>query len=66
MNGVFGSDAFSPREIAEKIESIGVAKARLPLLSMIILGNLAGGSGFVALFYYLIYGREKKLDVKEK
>jgi formate/nitrite transporter len=26
----------------------------------VILGNLAGGSGFVALFYYFIYGRDPK------
>ncbi len=42
MNTIFGSDAFSPREIAEKVENIGVAKARLPLMPMIMLGILAG------------------------
>lgn len=46
-NNLFGSDAFSPKEIAEKVENIGVAKARLPLLSMIMLGILAGA--FIAL-----------------
>jgi len=46
-NNLFGSDAFSPKEIAEKVENIGVAKARLPLLSMVMLGILAGA--FVAL-----------------
>jgi formate transporter len=44
---LFGFDAFSPREIAEKVENIGVGKARLPLLSMIMLGILAGA--FIAL-----------------
>ena len=43
MSIVYGSDAFSPRQIAEKIEDGGVAKARLPLLSMAMLGVLAGG-----------------------
>lgn len=42
MNTIFGSDAFSPREIAEKVENIGVVKARLPLMPMIMLGILAG------------------------
>lgn len=42
MNTIFGSDSFSPREIAEKVENIGVAKARLPLMPMIMLGILAG------------------------
>jgi formate transporter len=43
MSIVYGSDAFSPRQIAEKIEDGGVAKARLPLVSMAMLGVLAGG-----------------------
>ena len=43
MNEVFGFDAYAPKEIAEKIETIGVAKARLPVLSQITLGLLAGG-----------------------
>ena len=42
MPEIFGSDAYSPREIAERIESVGVAKARLALLPMAILGVLAG------------------------
>ncbi|HMW39159.1 MAG: formate/nitrite transporter family protein [Saprospiraceae bacterium] len=52
---IFGFDAFSPSEIAERIENIGVVKARLPLLSMIMLGILAGS--FIALgamFYTLV------------
>lgn len=31
---IFGFDAFSPSEIAERVEAVGVTKARLPLLSM--------------------------------
>ena len=42
MPEIFGSDAYSPREIAERIETVGVAKARLALLPMAILGVLAG------------------------
>ena len=34
MNEVFGFDAYAPKEIAEKIETIGVTKARLPVLSI--------------------------------
>jgi formate/nitrite transporter len=52
---IFGFDAFSPKEIAEKVESIGVAKARLPLLSMVMLGVLAGAFiGLGALYFVLI------------
>lgn len=41
-HGIFGFDAFAPREVAERIETMGVAKARLPLASMLLLGVLAG------------------------
>ncbi|HEX5276164.1 MAG TPA: formate/nitrite transporter family protein [Fluviicoccus sp.] len=42
MPDIYGSDAFSPKEIAARIESVGVTKARLPLLPMLMLGILAG------------------------
>jgi len=55
MAGIFGFDAYSPKEIAERVERIGVAKARLPLLSMMGLGVLAGGFiGLGALYSTLI------------
>ena len=43
MNDTVNLDAYSPREIAERIENVGVAKARLPLLSIVMLGMLAAG-----------------------
>ncbi|MBK8954168.1 MAG: formate/nitrite transporter family protein [Saprospiraceae bacterium] len=46
-NEIYGFDAFSPAEIAERIEKTGVTKARLPFLSLFMLGALAGG--FIAL-----------------
>lgn len=53
--GMFGFDAFSPNEIAEHVEAIGVGKARLPLLSMLMLGVLAGAFiGLGALYFVLI------------
>ncbi len=55
MSEMFGSDAFSPTEIAAKVESIGVAKARLPLLPMLMLGILAGAFiGLGALYYVIV------------
>ncbi|MCW8893753.1 MAG: formate/nitrite transporter family protein, partial [Deltaproteobacteria bacterium] len=42
MSEIYGFDAFSPKEIAERVENIGVTKARLPFLSMVMLGILAG------------------------
>jgi formate/nitrite transporter len=55
MAELFGSDAFSPKEVAERVENVGVAKARLPLLSMFMLGILASGFiGLDALYYVLV------------
>ena len=54
MSELFGSDAFSPTEIAAKVESIAVAKARLPLLSMLMLGILAGAFIGLGAMYYVI------------
>ena len=52
---LFGSDAYSPQEISEKVEAVGVAKARLPLLAMAMLGMAAGGFiGLGALYYTLV------------
>ena len=53
--GMFGFDCYSPREIAERVENVGVAKAGLPLLPLTALGVLAGGFiGLGALFYTLV------------
>ncbi|MCB1100353.1 MAG: formate/nitrite transporter family protein [Verrucomicrobiae bacterium] len=52
---IFGFDAFSPPQIAEKIENIGVVKAGLGLVSMAALGVLAGGFiGLGALYYTIV------------
>lgn len=55
MSEVYGSDAFSPQQIAERVRNIGIVKARLPLLSMAMLGLLAGAFiGLGALYYTLV------------
>lgn len=55
MAEIFGFDAYAPKEIAERVETVGVAKARLPLVSQIALGVLAGGFiGLGALYFTLI------------
>jgi formate/nitrite transporter len=52
---VFSFDAFSPAQVAERIETLGVAKARLPLLSMGLLAVLAGAYiGFGSLLFLLV------------
>lgn len=47
MPELFGLDAYSPKEVAARVSSVGVVKARLPLLPMTMLGMLAGA--FIAL-----------------
>jgi len=55
MGEIFGFDAYSPKEIADRVETIGVAKARLPFLSQVTLGILAGGFiGLGALYFTLV------------
>jgi len=50
-----GFDVYSPREIAERVEAVCVAKASTPLLSLVMLGMLAGGFiGLGSLFSVLV------------
>jgi formate/nitrite transporter len=44
---VFEIDAYSPRQVAQQVQAVGVVKARLPPLAMLMLGISAGG--FIAL-----------------
>jgi hypothetical protein len=45
----------APREIAERVEAVGVTKARLPLLTVVMLGVLAGGFiGLGALYFTVV------------
>lgn len=55
MAELYGDDVYSPAQVAEKVKSVGVTKANLPLLSMIMLGILAGGFiGLGAMFYTVV------------
>jgi formate transporter len=58
---IFGLDAYAPSEIAEKVEQSGVAKAKLPLLPMFMLGVVAGGSIGLAALYYTIVASDASL-----
>jgi formate/nitrite transporter len=52
---LFGFDVYSPPEIAERVRDVGVAKAELPVMTVAMLGLLAGA--FIAigsLFYTLV------------
>ncbi len=55
MSELYGSDAYAPREIAQRLESVGVAKARLPTLPLLMLGVLAGAFiGLGAMLFVLV------------
>ncbi len=55
MSEIFGFDAYSPKEIAKRVETVGVAKVHLSLLSTTMLGVLAGAFiGLGALYFVLI------------
>ena len=62
MSDIYGFDAFAPKEIAAKVESIGVAKARLPFLSMLMLGILAGAFIGLGALYFVIVKADNSLS----
>ena len=45
MAELFGHDAYLPREVAARVSDIGVAKARLPLLTLALLAGAFIGLG---------------------
>ena len=54
---VFGSDAYSPAEIQHKVETLGVKKARMPLLPEFVLSIVGGGSiGLGGMFFCIVLG----------
>lgn len=62
MPEVFGFDCYSPKEIAERVENVGVTKANLPLLSMTALGVLAGGFIGLGALYFTIVASDATLS----
>jgi formate/nitrite transporter len=52
---IFNFNAYSPAEIQDAIESVGVKKANLPFLRCFMLAVVAGGSiGLGALYYTIV------------
>ena len=55
MSDLYGADAYSPVEIARRIESVGEAKARLGVWPLALLGVLAGAFiGLGAMLFVLV------------
>ena len=52
---IFNFNAYSPAEIQEAIEQVGVKKANMPFLPSFMLAAVAGGSiGLGALYYTIV------------
>lgn len=55
MSDLYGSDAYSPVEIARRIEAVGETKARMAALPLALLGVLAGAFiGLGAMLFVLV------------
>src|SRR6187399_1852289 len=52
---IFNLQAYSPAEIKQAVEKVGVKKANLPFLASFMLAIVAGGGiGFGALYYSIV------------
>lgn len=60
---MFDFDAYSPQQVARRIEAVGVAKARLPLLAMFMLGVCAGGFIGLGALYSTLVAADRTLPV---
>lgn len=55
MSELFSFDVYAPREIAQRVETVGVTKARMAALPLLMLGVLAGAFiGLGAMFFVLV------------
>ena len=55
MPEIYGSDAYSPEQVADRVDQVGVRKSNLPILNTFALGLLAGSFiGLGALFYLIV------------
>ena len=57
----FDFDAFSPAQVAQRVEDSGVAKARMPLLQLAMLGMLAGAFIGLGSLYYVVVASDAQL-----
>ena len=58
---VFGFDAYSPREIAGRVRENCIVKARLPLLTLSMLGVLAGAFIGLGSIYFVLVASDASL-----
>jgi len=58
---IFNFNAYSPAEIEQAIEKVGVTKANLPFVPCLMLGVVAGGGIGLGALYYSIVGSDATL-----
>lgn len=63
MAELFGMDAYTPSEIAQRIEQLGVAKARLPLRTMFMLAVLGGAFIGLGAMYSVVVRADHSLGM---
>jgi Formate/nitrite family of transporters len=59
---IFNLNAYSPAEIQDSVEKIGVKKATLPFLQSSMLAVMAGGSIGLGALYYTIVASDADLS----
>jgi formate transporter len=59
---IFNLNAYSPAEIKEAVEKVGVKKTRLPLLASFMLAMVAGGSVSLGALYYTIVASDEAMS----
>lgn len=59
---IFNLNAYSPAEIQDSVETVGVKKATLPLLPSFMLSVMAGGSIGLGALYYTIVASDADLS----
>lgn len=66
MAEIYGFDSYSPEQIADRVESVGVKKAKLPLVPLAALGVLAGGFIGLGALYYMVVVSDPELGFAAK
>ena len=59
---IFNLNAYSPAEIKEAVEKVGVKKANLPFLSSFMFAIVAGGGVGLGALYYTIVASDPRLN----
>src|ERR1700757_4025328 len=59
---IFNLNAYSPAEIKEAVEKVGVKKANLPFVTSLMLAVIAGGSIGLGALYYTIVASDAELS----